>query len=92
MVEQLSGVASTFSYTTAAGVNLAITGRCGYGQQLTLNGTLGVAPHVYGFLGASTDTNEDSYSIKSILTENQTISGSGANINSYGIAFYGIEL
>ncbi len=93
MVIQMSGSGTSFSYTVAAGVTLAITGRAGYDWNLSLNaGASGAAPYVYGFLSASTDLSEDRYAIKTILTSGNSVAGGGSNINSYGVSFYGIEL
>lgn len=90
LIKQLSGNGNTFSYTPAAGVWLAITGRAGYLTHIHLNGTS--SPYVYNFIAVPSDVFEDSYSIKTILGDSNTISCDNTNVNISGICLYGIEI
>mgnify|MGYP005994600361 CR=1 FL=1 len=90
LIYQVSGVGPTFTYTTAAGVNLLITSTCGYGSGFTLFAV--GAPYVSNYLPVTTDPNEDSYALKKILTENQSIFTNSANVTAYGVGFMGMEL
>ncbi len=93
LVTQLSGVASTFSYTPAAGVWLCVTGVGGYAQTLYLGAVS--SPYIYGYMramqeGASGDNNN--IALKKIIGNGTGVFGSGSNITNYGIALGGIEI
>lgn len=86
----LSGNGALWSYTTAAGVNLVVTGLGGYsvGLQIGAQGS----PFVTSYFQVSADRSEDSYPLKQMLTAGTLISANSTHIDTYGVALCGIEL
>jgi hypothetical protein len=89
---QLSGVATTFSYTPASGVWLCITSMGGY--ELTLMLSAQSDPKVYNWLrlNAETGTSNNNAPLKKIFGNGTGVFGSGSHMNDYGITLSGIEI